>query len=536
MIKKQISSGSPGSKVAESGVASTGKEVSMLELQAQHDELEWQNQALRASLRAFQKNRKNLPAFFGFSEENFLRNILDNAHDMVFIFTPKTLRFVYVNSGVVNNLGYSQEELIGMTPLDVLPIPEPECRAFIAPLLSGKRKIRRFEMMARRKAGRDMPVEVQLQFVSEQGDAGMFLAVARDITRSKLIKEELQRQKMLLWQVIDMNPNMIFVKDTEGRFLLANKAIADYYGVERNDMIGRHNSEIYSDQQEVEWFGMADREVLEFQREVIMTESLVRNGKKRWWHTIKRPLLQDDGTFNLLGIRVDITELKEAGEKLVESYKELQRLALHLENVRVEERTQIARNLHDEMGATLAALKMRIGWLKSKLPSGAEHLEVEVEHMSDLVSDGIRTMRAVVRELRPNLLDDVGLIAAVEDHVKRFRHDTGIECTLGLPAINAHLNEQQSVTIFRIIQESLNNVAKHANASKVEIRFVRQGAMMQLEISDNGIGFDAARKESSFGLLGIKERALMIGGTATIASKPGQGTRVMLAIPISPDS
>lgn len=533
MSTRRIETANP---VQEPAAAVATAEERLRGLQAQHDELERQNRALRASLQAFEKCRESCPDFFGFSEERYLRDILDNAHDMIFIFAPESLRFMYVNNGVVGSMGYSRGELLEMTPLDVLPIPEPECRAFIAPLVSGKKKIRRFEMMARRKTGRDIPVEVQLQFVREQGDAGMFVAVARDITRSKLIKEELQRQKKLLWQVIDMNPNMIFVKDAEGRFLLANKAIADYYGVERNDMIGRRNSEFYFNQQEAEWFGAADREVLRLQREVIMTESLIKNGKKRWWHTIKRPLLQDDGTVNLLGIRVDITELKQAGNKLSESYKELQRLTLHLENVRVEERNQIARNLHDEMGATLAALKMRIGWLKSKLPPGAKHLEAEIEHMSDLVSDGIHTMRQVVRELRPNLLDDVGLTAAIDDYVRRFRHDTGIECTLDVPAKNVPLNEQQSVTIFRIIQESLNNVAKHARASKAEIRFERQGALMQLEISDNGIGFDTARKESSFGLLGIKERALMIGGTATIASTPGQGTRVTLGIPISSDS
>jgi signal transduction histidine kinase len=186
------------------------------------------------------------------------------------------------------------------------------------------------------------------------------------------------------------------------------------------------------------------------------------------------------------------------------------------------------------MGATLAALKMRIAWLKSKLPEGMPHLVSEVGHMSDLVSDGISTVRQVVSELRPNLLDDIGLAAAVKDHIRRFQHDTEIECVLAFPEENVPLDEQQSVTVFRIIQESLNNVAKHARASKVEISFMRDGNLLQLKISDNGIGFDPSLKEKSFGLLGIKERALMIGGTATISSAPGQGTRVMLNIPVPP--
>lgn len=464
--------------------------------------------------------------------ERRLRNILDNTLDMIFIFEPDTLRFVYANKGAIGSIGFSREELLQMSALDVLPlIPEPECRSFIAPMISGKKKTRRFETMARRKDGADFPVETQLQLVQEGSGSALFVAVVRNITKRKFAEKALRRQKNLMWQVIDMDPNMIFVKDAQGRFLLANQAIADHYGVAIQDMIGKKNGELNPNPQEVERFLTADREVIEHRREVILTEAVMENGRQHWSHTVKRPLLQDDGSVNVLGIGVDITELKQSENKLAESYKELQRLALHLENVRAEERAQIARNLHDEMGATLAALKMRIAWLASKLPAGTPHLSAEVTHISDLVSEGIRTVRQVVSDLRPNLLDDIGLAAAVKDYVKRFQRDTEIECTLVLPEEDVTLNANQSVTVFRIIQESLNNVTKHAQASKVEIHFARQGESLLLQIKDNGIGFDPVRKEQSFGLLGIKERALMIGGTATIESTPGQGTLVSLSIP-----
>lgn len=464
--------------------------------------------------------------------ERRLRNILDNTLDMIFIFEPDTLRFVYANKGAIGSIGFSREELLQMSALDVLPlIPEPECRSFIAPMISGKKKTRRFETMARRKDGADFPVETQLQLVQEESGSALFVAVVRNITKRKFAEKALRRQKNLMWQVIDMDPNMIFVKDAQGRFLLANQAIADHYGVAIQDMIGKKNGELNPNPQEVERFLTADREVIEHRREVILTEAVMENGQQHWSHTVKRPLLQDDGSVNVLGIGVDITELKLSENKLAESYKELQRLALHLENVRAEERAQIARNLHDEMGATLAALKMRIAWLASKLPAGAPHLSAEVTHISDLVSEGIRTVRQVVSDLRPNLLDDIGLAAAVKDYVKRFQHDTEIECTLVLPEEDVTLNANQSVTVFRIIQESLNNVTKHAQASKVEIHFAQQGESLLLQIKDNGIGFDPVRKDQSFGLLGIKERSLMIGGTAKIESTPGQGTMVSLSIP-----
>lgn len=461
-----------------------------------------------------------------------LNYLLDNALDMIFIFDPDTLRFVYANKGAETGTGFSREELLKLTPPDLLPlIPEAECRAFIAPLGSGKRKRRRFETIASRRDGRDMPIETQLQFISQNGDTGLYMAIARDITERKYAEKELREQKNLLWQVIDADPNMIFVKDDQERFMLVNQAMADFYGVTIQSMIGKNNSEFNSNPREVERFATADREVIEFKHDVVLTDLVSKDGEEHWIYTIKRPLLHADGSINVLGIGVDVTGLKMAEAELADSYRELQRLSLHLENVRAEERARIARNLHDEMGATLAALKMRTAWLASRLPATAPDLLDELAHISELVSSGIQTVRQVVSDLRPNLLDDVGLSAAVKDYVKTFQHDSGIECKLVLPRIGVALNENQSVTVFRIIQESLNNVSKHARASRVEIRFSRQGDSLLLEIRDNGIGLDQARKEHSFGLLGIKERAMMIGGNATIEGAPGEGTLVTLRIP-----
>ena len=234
----------------------------------------------------------------------------------------------------------------------------------------------------------------------------------------------------------------------------------------------------------------------------------------------------------MLGIAVDITQQKLSEMKLAESYKELQQLSLHLENVRADERAKIALNLHDEMGATLVAIKMGIAWLASKLPAGTPQLSAEATRIADLVSGGIHTVHQIVTQLRPNLLNDVGLAAATMDYVKKFRQHTRIECTLVLPKEEFVLNADQSLTIFRILQESLNNVVKHAHASSVSIVFTERGESLSMVVKDNGIGFDPAmHKERSFGLVGIRERALMVGGKARISSAPGTATRVSISIP-----
>jgi signal transduction histidine kinase len=141
-------------------------------------------------------------------------------------------------------------------------------------------------------------------------------------------------------------------------------------------------------------------------------------------------------------------------------------------------------------------------------------------------------MHRIVTQLKPSLLGDVGLSEAIKDYVKKFRQHTNIECILTLPKGEFALDEDQSLTLFRILQESLNNVVKHAQASRVNIFFSERGEWLLMQVKDNGIGFDlSTHREQSFGLLGIRERALMVGGKARINSTPGKGTRVSVSIP-----
>lgn len=234
---------------------------------------------------------------------------------------------------------------------------------------------------------------------------------------------------------------------------------------------------------------------------------------------------------------LDLTERKLSEERLAESYLELQRLSSHLENLREDERAMIARDLHDEMGSLLVALKMRVAWLASKLPDEMPHLADEAGHISGLIADAISAMHGVVTKLRPNLQEGFGFAATVEDYVSKFRQQTGIECTLVLPEEELAPGANQTMTLFRILQESLSNVAKHARASRVKILFAKQDESLSLVIEDNGIGFDfdrAAHGEHSFGLIGIRERAMLVGGKARISSTPGNGTRISVILTIPP--
>lgn len=202
--------------------------------------------------------------------------------------------------------------------------------------------------------------------------------------------------------------------------------------------------------------------------------------------------------------------------------------------VREEEQKRVARDLHDEMGAILTALNISVSMLAEKISAESPQRKKEMAYLEKLVAEGIRTMRQIVSRLRPTLLDAVGLAFAIEQYVREFRENLGIECNLRFPADEPKLSKQKNVTLFRIVQEALTNVAKHAQASKVDITLSDWEDNYILTVKDNGRGFDPnLQKALSFGLVGIKERAAMAGGKAEVISQIGKGTTIRVSMPCS---
>jgi PAS domain S-box-containing protein len=452
------------------------------------------------------------------------------ANDIILL-TSDTGEIIDFNDRALEAYGYSAEEFVSLNISDLLPIDFT--RNLSAQLEDINRAgALRFESMHVRRNGASFPIEASVRVIDI--DRKKFhQAIIRDISERRNAEIELRRQKSFMWQVIDTDPSRIFVKDINGIFLLVNQSTAAAHGLTPNEMVGRSLSEINKSTEEVEKYLAADRKVIEDGNDIRLTEPYtLPNGEQRWLLTFKKRLTMPDGKLCVLGISVDITHQKLFEIQLAESYKELQRLTLHLENVKADERAKIALNLHDEMGATLAALKMRVSWLASKLPAELTLLSAEAAQINELISGGIHTMHNIVNRLRPDMLGDVGLAAAIKDYVKKFMAHTNIECILDLPEEELTLNDEQSLSVFRIFQESLNNVVMHAQASKVNISFTIKGKTLLMEIRDNGIGFDQTiHKKHAIGLLGIRERALMVGGKAKVSSTPGKGACVSVAIP-----
>lgn len=325
----------------------------------------------------------------------------------------------------------------------------------------------------------------------------------------------------------------IWVIDADSITSMVNPAMVNMLGYTQEEMLGRHLFDFLDEQGRRLYEQSLERLRQGFQAQHDF-EFIRKDGARIFTAIAAAPIMDSQGVYKgaVAGV-MNITERKQSEMRLAESYKELQQLSSHLDSVREEERNRIARELHDEMGATLAALKMRVAWLASRLPSGLTELSDETAHISGLVSDGIRTVREIVTKLRPDMLDELGFAAAVEDSVKKLRLQTGVECNFVLSIDEGALNAEQSAMLFRIIQEALTNVAKHAQASRVEISLVERENSLLLIVEDNGVGFGEEVRRNSYGLIGIRERAQMMDGTATITSAPDTGTRVTVTIPVA---
>lgn len=229
----------------------------------------------------------------------------------------------------------------------------------------------------------------------------------------------------------------------------------------------------------------------------------------------------------------DITEQKRVEEALRNSQEELRSLSAHIQSAREEERGHIAREIHDELGQVLSKLKLDLAWLKKRFSDDQKPLREKTDIMSGLVDSTIRTVQRISSALRPGVLDYLGLAAAIEWQAQEFRDQTGIDFSVAVPPDMTVPDQDVATAVFRIFQETLTNVIRHAQATQVEVRLEKDDAAVRLEVRDNGKGIPDEKMAShaSFGLIGMKERARFLGGTMTIESFPEKGTTIILNIP-----
>ena len=237
-------------------------------------------------------------------------------------------------------------------------------------------------------------------------------------------------------------------------------------------------------------------------------------------------------------LAAEINERQQAMEQLKRSHAQLRNLARRIESVREEERTRIAREIHDELGQTLTGLKLDIGWVKQQSHQIPAQMLEKLDCMARMADTTIQTVRNIATELRPVILDRAGLLPALEWYSKEFEGRTGIKCRLTFLLRQVRLDQDRSTAVFRIFQEILTNIARHANASNVTVNVRESAGKLVVEVADNGRGITDAElaNAKSLGLLSMRERATLSGGETSIEGIPGQGTRVKVTMPLGEQS
>jgi signal transduction histidine kinase len=210
----------------------------------------------------------------------------------------------------------------------------------------------------------------------------------------------------------------------------------------------------------------------------------------------------------------------------MESRERLRELACHLQDVREEQRSRIAREIHDELGQALTALKMDVHWLGRRLPESASELLDKIEAMSNLIGGTVQSVRRICSELRPGILDDFGLVAAIEWQAEEFAKRTGIPCQISAAPAEILLNRDLATAVFRIFQEALTNIVRHAEASRVDVGLKAKGGRFEMSVCDDGAGMqpEPFERGKSFGLIGIRERVRDFGGELFVSEASAGGT------------
>ncbi len=260
------------------------------------------------------------------------------------------------------------------------------------------------------------------------------------------------------------------------------------------------------------------------------------DGAERWVHVQAELLTENTGDqLTLFGTILDITDLKEVENRLRESRNRIRNLAKKLQSIREEERAYIAREIHDDLGQSLTALKMDLSWMLKKIDEyNKDKLSIKIAEMLSLIDASIQNVKRIIYELRPSILDDLGLCPAIEWQSKEFERRTGINCSIVTDPNPVNLNTDLATAVFRIFQETLTNIARHSKAKNVSGSVLFRDNKVCLKVVDDGIGIteEQLNNHYSFGILGMKERAQMWDGTVDIKGIKNKGTEVVVEIPV----
>lgn len=385
--------------------------------------------------------------------------------------------------------------------------------------------------------GRKAWFEFSNSFLTITDGHKITLSVIKEITERKKSEIELRESEYKFKMLFNSANDSVFVtqlspEKTYGDFIEVNNVACSRLGYTKEEFLLLSPSAIISQKLINEYNLIMDRLLKE--GHVIYDTVYRAKDKKLFPVEVNSHLFLFNEKQTVLSIARDITDRKQSEEKLKKSSKLLRDLATHLQTIREEERTLIAREIHDELGQVLTVLKIQLSLLGNKLNPDQIILKQKVNLLTNLIDQSVESVQKISAKLRPTILDELGLTAAIEWQTEEFEKLTNIKCSIVLPKDDLELSSNKSTAIFRIFQEALTNIARHSEADKVNILLLTDQKNINLEIIDNGKGISAEQIKDfkSLGIHGMEERAMIFGGQVTFDSISGKGTKVTVEIPI----
>ena len=469
--------------------------------------------------------------------------MVEHLTEAVCCWLPDTT-LTYVNGGYCSLLAKPREELLGQKFISFLPdstrrafmeyldslVTDPRVWTITHEVLAGDGSIRWLEWT-------DCPV------FGEEGRLIEFQSVGRDVTERKWAEEALRDSEEKFRDLVENTTDLVWQVDPDGVYRYMSPQSWTVLGYKPEEMVGKTPFELMTPDEAERVAELFFKIVSERGRLVMFENTLLHKaGHPVVFETRATSSFDDSGAFvGYVGTCRDVTERRRAEDALRSSHEQLRALAARLQAAREEERARLARRIHDDLGHALTALKMDIFWLAKTLSASAGRpraapIQERLLAMSSLLDQTIESVRETASELRPGVLDDFGLSAALEWQTRQFEGRTGIHTTFAGGTSDVPIGHEQSTVVYRICQELLTNVARHADATAVRVALGKQASQLVLEVSDNGKGITQEQASSleALGILGMRERAALLGGEFKIAGAPGKGTQAIVRVPLAP--
>jgi PAS domain S-box-containing protein len=466
--------------------------------------------------------------------EELCRTLIENMQEVVAVLSA-TGNIMFVSPAIETTLGYTPRELLGRNAFDLVhPEDLPRALAIFRAGVERPGTLEEEDFRVRHKDGSWRYFAGAGKNLLENPEVGGMVVTGREVTA----RVQAEQQALFQTSLLEHLRSAVVELDTEGTIIYWNNfarslcqwATEEVLGKRLLDIaIPRRGHDRYNEVlQAVQATGYWEGEFSAQRRDgtifpVFLTVTSVRDRR--------------GALVGYVGVAIDITERKEAEQRLRTSREQLRRLAARNQSIRETERTRISRDIHDDLGQQLTALKMDLSHLARDLGgrAAARDLAPDVASAIRIVDSSIKSVQRIAAELRPSVLDDLGLSAAIECQLQEFQSRTGIRSSIRRTDGDLPLDPERSTGVFRIFQEILTNIARHAQASAVKVRIEQQAGCLTLNVRDNGRGITRQQivAPGSLGLLGMRERALRLGGKLSVQGVCGKGTWVSLRVPIA---